>query len=204
LIIINKEKEEKENNMMDRRIFTAINFSEKTKQELVDLQNKIDYLFPDNNPMKWTKRHNLHTTVFFIGYIQDNDLMNTINAVEKAVKDEERFKLNFNNVTFFPKDNESKKMIWVEGKESKTLSRISQKIKKETLSTEKETQKLIPHITLGRITAWQFKKLEDEEIPQLENELFDLNIEVNSIDVVESVLKKGGAEYTFLKKIMLK
>lgn len=190
--------------MDNRRIFTAINFNEKTKQQLVDLQNKIDYLFPDNNPMKWTKRHNLHITVFFIGYIDDNDLTNVINAVENAVKDEDRFKLHFNNVTFFPKDNDSKKMIWVEGEENKNLSRISQKIKKETLSTKNETQKLIPHITLGRITAWQFKKLEQEEIPLLENELFDLNIEVSSIDVIESVLKKGGAEYTFLKKIMLK
>jgi len=189
---------------MEKRIFTAINFDERTKQELVNLQNRIDGLFGDTNPMNWTKAHNLHIMIFFIGYIPNDDLSNVINSVGEAVYNHERFSLNFNNILFFPKKNESKKMIWVEGDENKHLSKLHQDIKQKTLSLKEETQKIIPHITLGRITAWQFKKLEKEEIPQLENELIDLTINVDSIDVVESELKKGGAQYTFLKRFMLK
>ncbi len=60
-----------------------------------------------------------------------------------------------------------------------------------------------PHITLGRIRTWEFRRIEPEERPEV-NEEINLNFEVNSIEVMESTLKRGGAEYTILESCPLK
>lgn len=186
-----------------KRVFVAINFNESIKEKLVKIQNKIDCLFLDNNPIKWTKKDNLHVTVFFVGYVYDDDLLEIFDQIENAIKDYRSFLLKFNEIDFMPRE-ENKKMIWAFGEENKTLDSIRQKIKKNILSTEKETEFFIPHITMGRINQFQFKRIEKEEIPNISDEmLFDIETVVDSVDIMESELKKGGAEYTILKSIKL-
>ncbi|MDD4358747.1 MAG: RNA 2',3'-cyclic phosphodiesterase [Candidatus Pacebacteria bacterium] len=185
-----------------KKIFVAINFDEPIKNELVSCQNKIDYLFLENNPIKWTKKQNLHVTVFFIGYVYDTDLVDIFNGVEESAKKYKPFSLTFNQVDFMPKD--SKKMIWVFGEKNETLESLRQDIKKNILSTEREVERFTSHITLARINQFQFRKINEEEIPNINDEiLIDFNTEVESIDIMESELKKGGAEYTILKSIKL-
>ena len=186
-----------------KRIFIAVNFNELIKEKLVKIQNKIDYLFLDNNPIKWTKKENLHVTVFFIGYVYDTDLLEIFDQIENAVKGYEPFMLKFNEIDFMPKE-ENKKMVWVFGEKNQILESIRQKIKQNILSTEKETEAFTPHITMGRINQFQFRKINKEEIPNINDEiLIDFETIVDSIDIMESELKKGGAEYTILKSIKL-
>ena len=59
------------------------------------------------------------------------------------------------------------------------------------------------HITLGRIKAWEFRKIEPEERPIVDEEI-NLTFEVNSIEVMDSQLKKGGPTYTILESFPLK
>jgi len=60
-----------------------------------------------------------------------------------------------------------------------------------------------PHITLCRINAWQWKQIEPEERPEI-NENIDLLFTVESIEVMESELKKGGPQYTIFRILSLK
>ena len=62
---------------------------------------------------------------------------------------------------------------------------------------------LNPHITLGRIKLWEFRQIEPEERPDVSREI-DLVFEVNSIEVMESQLKRIGPDYTILKSCPLK
>ncbi len=107
-------------------------------------------------------------------------------------------------------------MVWAEGTcpelgEGKKIDRLSQLQKDLENSlltspikgTEQEAKPYIPHITLGRIRAWEFKQIEPEERPEVDEEI-DLNFEVYSIEVMESQLKKGGAEYAVLESAPLK
>jgi 2'-5' RNA ligase len=68
---------------------------------------------------------------------------------------------------------------------------------------ESENRPYTPHITLGRIRQWEFRQIEPEERPEV-NEEISLNFEVNSIEVMESQLKRGGPEYTILESFELK
>lgn len=200
---MNKDKEDMASNHK-KRIFVAINFDEDIKQELVRIQNKIDNSFLENNPIKWTKKQNLHVTVFFIGYVYDTDFIEIFNQIEKVAQRHEPFLLQFNEIDFMPRKGDSKKMIWVFGEQNAALESLKQDIKQSILDTEKETETFTPHITLARINQSQFKKIDQEEIPNINDEiLIDFNTKVYSIDIVESELKKGGAEYTILKSIPL-
>lgn len=186
-----------------KRIFVAINLDEDDKQKLVRIQNQISHSFPDENPIVWTKKDNLHITVLFIGFVYDTDLFDILSQVEKSLKGFKPFFLKFNEIDFMPK-KESKKMVWVFGKQNKGLEEIRRKIKQNILSTEREVESFFPHITMGRLTQWIFRKISPEEIPDINGNIpIDFEILVDSFDIVESELKKGGAKYTILKTIKL-
>ena len=55
-----------------------------------------------------------------------------------------------------------------------------------------------PHITLARIREWEFRKIEPEERPEIEENI-DLTFTVESIDVMESELKRGGPVYSIIE-----
>ncbi|MDD3046117.1 MAG: RNA 2',3'-cyclic phosphodiesterase [Candidatus Pacebacteria bacterium] len=185
-----------------KRVFIAVNFGNRAKEEMVRLQNKIENSFNDACPIKWTRKENLHITVFFIGYVYDDDLISILDQVENVVRDFKPFRMKFNEVDFMPREKH-RKMVWVFGEKNETLENLRQKIKKVILSTEKETESFLPHITLGRIVQWQFKKIEEEEIPNINDNLVDFETNVESIEIMESEIKKGGTEYIILKRIIL-
>ena len=58
------------------------------------------------------------------------------------------------------------------------------------------------HITLARLRQWEFNKIEPEEKPEI-NEDINLTFEVNSIEVMESELKRGGPNYIVLESCRL-
>ncbi|MDP2664070.1 MAG: hypothetical protein Q8P08_01380 [bacterium] len=74
-------------------------------------------------------------------------------------------------------------MVWV----------VGEKVKEFNLS---------PHVTLGRLKTWQWRQMEPEERPEVSEEI-DLSFEVNSIEVMESQLKRFGPEYTVLESFRL-
>lgn len=96
-------------------------------------------------------------------------------------------------------------MIWVEGAKSKELANLKDDLEKsllERISFPRENRALTPHITLGRIRSWEWRQIEPEERSDV-NEEINLIFEVNSIEIMESELKMGGAEYTILESTQL-
>ena len=58
------------------------------------------------------------------------------------------------------------------------------------------------HITLERIRQWEWRRIEPEERPEIEEEI-NLSFLVNSIKVMESLLKRKGPKYTILESANL-
>ena len=94
-------------------------------------------------------------------------------------------------------------MVWVEGEKSSEFVKLKQDLEKELTNIRSENREFRPHITLGRIKGWAFRRIEPEERPLVEEDI-SLTFEVNSIEVVESELKRGGPEYTILESCDLK
>jgi len=164
---------------MNRRVFIAINLPEDIKGKLADYQLKWLGL-----PCRWTKKENLHITLEFLGYLTDEEIIELCQRTRELTSEKKSFSLHLNKICYGPPRKSPPRMIWVMGEKIKEFN-------------------LIPHITLARLKTWEWRKMEPEERPEV-NEDIDLTFEVNSIDVMESELKRTGPEYIILESFQLK
>src|SRR3989344_4818755 len=58
------------------------------------------------------------------------------------------------------------------------------------------------HLTLARFNEWEFKKINPEERPEV-NEDISFEITVHSVDIMESKPRRGGAEYSVVESCKL-
>jgi 2'-5' RNA ligase len=157
-------------------------------------------------PAKWTIPQNLHITLEFLGYVASEDLKDIIEITEETAKRHSPFLIKLNKISYGPKDKMPPRMVWAEGEESKELGTLKddlqQSLSKAQFRTE-NTRGFKPHITLGRIKTWGFKMIEPEERPEV-NEDVSIDFEVESIEIMESQLKRGSPEYIVLESCQLK
>ena len=164
---------------MKHRIFLAINLPGDVKKALVSYQEKWPEL-----PIRWTREQNLHITLEFLGYISDDELLKVFQNTKELALKHEPFTITLNKICYGPPKKKPPRMVWVMGEKVQEFD-------------------ILPHITLGRLRTWDFRKIEPDEVPEV-NEDINLSFDVKSIEVVESVLKRGWPEYTILESCQLK
>ncbi|MBU4350971.1 RNA 2',3'-cyclic phosphodiesterase [Candidatus Parcubacteria bacterium] len=187
---------------MGNRIFIAINFPKNIREKLY--RTKDEYL---DLPCKWTRRDNLHLTLFFLGNLKDEEVLATCQTVEEIGKKHSPFTLELNNISFGPPKKMPPRMVWANGLPSKELTSLKNDLEnslyeKVPAEMNEENHAFSPHVTLARIKEWQLKQMEIEEIPIIDKDI-NLKILVSSIEVMASELKKEGPEYTVLASIGL-
>lgn len=177
-----------------QRIFIAVNLPKNIKEELVNFQAKWSEL-----PVRWAKPDNLHLTLVFLGYVSNDELPELLGIVEETAKRHKPFSINLTKICYGP-PKKPPRMIWIEGEKSEELAKLQKDLEKNLGAAE--TRPYTPHLTLGRIRQMEFRQMEPEERPEI-NEEISFNFEVNSIEVMGSELRRGGAEYTILESIPL-
>jgi 2'-5' RNA ligase len=188
---------------MRHRVFIAINLPEDIKKRLSDYQKKWPTL-----PVRWVREDNLHITLVFLGYLNDEELLEVIKIVKEIASKNPSFSINLNKIIYGPPKKFPPRMIWIEGEKSQELANLQKDLENALYSSsvkgikEGEIRPYSPHITLGRIKNWEFRKIEPEERPGVSEEI-SLSFPVESIEVMESQLKRGGSEYTILESAPL-
>jgi len=183
------------------RIFIAINLPEDIRRELVKIQEK----FPEALG-KPTSKDNLHITLVFLGDLTGVELGDVCQIAKEVAKKHEGFSVNLKQIAFGPVKKQPPKFIWALGEESKELADLKQNLENsllEKVAFAPEGRVFSPHITLSRISAWAWKGIEPEERPEINQEI-NLPFDVESIEVMESELKRGGPVYTILESCELK
>ena len=97
-------------------------------------------------------------------------------------------------------------MIWASGEKSKEISLFKNHLQEsllESVNFKPEGREFTPHITLARLKEWQLKAINPEEQPEISEDI-NLLFTVESIEVMESVMKKGGPAYEILESCELK
>lgn len=187
---------------MLHRVFLAINLPQEIKEKLFSFREKWLDL-----PFKWTKKESLHLTLLFIGALNDNQLKETVSSAEEASLRHSPFIIHFEKICFGPDKKFPPRFIWVVGEKSQELANLQGDLEESIYKNpaykykDKKVQPYKPHITLARIKQWEFRRL--EEIPSIE-ESISLDFEVFSFDLMESYLKRGGAEYEVLESFQLR
>ncbi len=159
--------------MQKHRIFIAINLPEEIKDKLADYQKKFEW--EGGDWAKWTKKENLHITLEFIGSVSDTQQEDVFKKTGDLAKKTPAFEIKLNKIDYFPNNNLPKYIFATGGKY---------------------------HVTLARIKEWQWRKINPDERPSVEEDI-DLSFEVKSIEVMESFLKRSGPEYRVLKSFKL-
>lgn len=189
------------------RVFLAINLPENIKKSLVDCQERITASFPEVCPIRWTNKENLHITLVFLGAISNDELLEVCKIVKEVAEKTASFSVNLNRICYGPPKTMPPRMVWVDGEKSPEFTALKDSLEKSLISGEAihfspENRAFSPHITLGRIKTWAFRQIEPEERPTVDKEI-SLVFPVESIEVMESELKRRGAEYAILETCLL-
>lgn len=183
------------------RIFIAINLPADVKKALAKYQAKWPEL-----PARWTDQNNLHITLEFLGDLTDQEIGDTCMIAKEVALRHRVFSVNLNRIIFGPKNKFPPRMIWAEGEKSKEIFDLKNDLQNSLLESVRfapESREFTPHITLARISEWQFKAIEPEEVPEV-NENIELIFTVESIEVMESINKRNGPVYEILESCQLK
>lgn len=183
------------------RIFIAINLPQDIKKQLERYQQK----WPDL-PAKWTKKDNLHVTLEFLGDLVDQELAEVCKIIAEVSQRHNSFSINLDKISYGPPGKMPPRMVWASGEKSDDLADLRQDLQEcllQEIRYRPEDRGFSLHINLARINEWEFRKIEPEERPEID-EGIDLAFTAESIEVMESELKRTGPVYTILESHQLK
>lgn len=189
---------------MKRRIFIAINLSEDIKNKLIARQKEWADL-----PVRFTKKNSLHLTIVFIGYVTDDEMFDICRKVKIIAREHRSFRINFSRICFGP-PGKPPRLIWLEGEKNEALFRLKHELEAavfqggvgsgDFVERGGGEKKLLLHITLARIRQMEWRNLPQKPII---NQQFSVEVAVDNIEVMESNLRRDGAEYAVLESAEL-
>jgi len=182
--------------MNKRRLFIAINLPDNVKKRLAEWQGKWNL---DRKYINWVRKENLHITLVFIGYVDDDETYEICKLVKKTAKRHESFHIDLERITIGPPDK-TPRMFWAEGGKSQELADLQNDLENAlNIGTgfKKEVRPFRPHITLAR-----FKYQIAKDLPKVDD-VFKAEIPVDTIEVMQSNLHRSGPEYTILESVNL-
>lgn len=183
------------------RIFIAINLPNDIKKELAKYEERWSEL-----PAKWVDQNNLHITLVFLGDLTDIELGEVCVTVREVIEKYNSFDIHLHKVSYGPDGKIPPRMVWASGEKLIELSELKKDLENSLLEKVNfipENRGFIPHITLARIGTFAWRTIEPEERPEI-NEQIDVTFTVESIEIMESELKRGGPQYTIIESHSLK
>lgn len=178
----------------------AINLPDQVKKKLLSFQRDWSAL-----PVRWTKDQNLHITLIFIGYVDDEQMLDICQLTKQVTKKSPSFEITLNRICFGP-PNRPARMIWAIGGEDPVLSQLKKDLEEKLFNSgnngydQKQVYSYRPHITLARIRQDQWRSL--PKIPKIDKDI-SLTFPVGSIEVMQSHLSRSGANYVVLESVEL-
>lgn len=179
---------------MQRKVFIAVNLPQAVKKRLNQKIEKWRDL-----PVKWTAENNLHITLAFLGYLEDEKIPEVCSAVRQASENLQSFEILLNKIILGPNASQAK-MIWTTGEPSRELKKLQEEIEKELGIFTSEKKEFSPHVNMGRIR--HEKWIELPEVPMIEEKI-NFIIPVESVEILESVTEGGKRKYLLLENCQL-
>lgn len=164
--------------------------SKKMQQKIEEWREQIG-----ETSIRWILPKNYHVTLIPPWYEQNSEgVITLLKSITKPVKP---FTITFETVTFGPSEK-NPRLMWAKGDSPTELLHLKSYL---STSLQKETEKRTPlmHVTLARFTHQQFVTFPEKKFKE-KIQWRDL---VRSFAVVESHLKRSGAEYEILEEITL-
>ena len=175
------------------RIFTAIEIPGEIKKDICKLQNDLRDTGAD---VRWVGPESMHLTLKFLGEIPAAQTSLIKEAMAAAVQDYKPFLLHIKGTGTFPIHSKHPRIIWVDIQRNDTLQSLQKALDKnlEKLGFHREKRKFHPHLTLGRVKSGRGRKELIDVLASYNNFILP-ELDVKNISLIESILKREGAEY---------
>jgi 2'-5' RNA ligase len=198
------------------RLFIAVELPEEVRRKIANL---IKELKETGAGVKWVEADNLHITLKFLGWVEDQRLEDLESWVVKAVTKTGGFKAKFEGTGAFP-PGKNPRVLWVGINEGgKELKKIADSLE-GTLARggyRSEEREFSAHLTLGRVKDKAPRQDCDELSRVARGEGVDKLIEkieqhrdasfgeawIDSIAIMKSTLTPKGPVYDKIKEVKL-
>jgi 2'-5' RNA ligase len=180
---------------MDKRIFVAIDISDKARASVADYIENLRRHFAQIR-VGWERAEKLHLTMKFLGDIDETRLENLIEAVENTARQVSDFKLQISSTGVFPSLKKAR-ILWLGLEDEKgSLRNLNEilEVECEKLNFAKEKRDFKPHLTIARLRE-PHKSLELVRA-HVENDFKTSSFDVNEVIVFQSELQTSGSLYT--------
>jgi len=153
-------------------------------------------------PISWTKRENRHITLFFLGLLDDEYLINIEENLRDACYEFSMFDILFTRISVGP-DISKPKMVWLTGEMSQQLVDLHHTIRKAIPSFAKDEKKRFsPHVTLGRIRVSRFLGKE-QQLQEIQKDVH-IPVGVEQVMLFESIREGSDRVYRPLDTFSLR
>lgn len=175
------------------RSFISLEFSEKIKQAVCQLQER---LITSGGDVKWVKMAGLHLTLKFLGQIPVTKLPAITGALEPIVARSCPLRVKIRGVGVFP-DMKTPRIIWLGVEGGEPLKRLQADVEAAIngLSFEPETRSFKPHLTIGRVRSGKRRQMLIQSLGK-EAAWEAGDYEFPELFIMKSDLQPSGAVYT--------
>jgi len=192
------------------RLFIAINLPENVKDTIEKITNdsKISINQRVNQhksaaEIRFLPKKNWHLTITFLGYQPPEAVGPILKSLEKTASCFNPLWINFESISYGPPGN-SARMIWLAGAKetSEDLNELKTELDKSLIENgvrfKLENRLFNAHLTLARFSN-ALGKMPDNLIAPL-----PLSFKAKGLDLMESRLKRSGAEYESISNFVFK
>ncbi|HEV2490577.1 MAG TPA: RNA 2',3'-cyclic phosphodiesterase [Candidatus Acidoferrales bacterium] len=176
------------------RLFVALDVPEGTRQALAALIRKLEGTC---RGARWVRAENLHITLKFIGEVEEARL-SAIKTCLSQLNPRDTFEIQFHCFGFFP-DERRPRVFWVGMESGPSMAELAAEIDShlQPMGVPHEEKVFRPHLTLARFNTLDGLSKLREVVSNLAGQEFG-ETTAHEIHLYQSVLKRGGAEYTRL------
>ena len=186
---------------MEVRLFVTVEINEEFREKLVEFQNTLKKADAD---VSWVTPENLHITLKFIGYIDEEKIASVSDIIKNSVANIHPFNLDYIGVGVFPTEKNPRvifaDIIDLNGILAKTHERLDNQL--AALGVEHEERKFEAHLTVGRIKTRRNVRKLMESMNSYSGFKFGAE-HITQVVLMKSELSPQGPTYTKLNSIDL-
>ncbi len=186
-------------NMAKVRTFIAVEIGEEVRARISEFQEKLKR---EPGRVSWSKPENIHLTLKFLGEVEETEIPQIVEAVQRAIAGTASFDVKVESSGGFPSLRRPR-VLWVGCRDQGgRLCQLAERIETELakIGYPREKRKFSPHLTIGRPKSPFVEKISQR---MEQTEFVGGTMPVREVVVMKSQLHPKGAIYTPLARVAL-
>jgi 2'-5' RNA ligase len=183
------------------RLFIGLDLPENIKDKLGAIEEELKKFVSSG---KWVRRENLHLTLKFLGYCEEDKVEAISQKIKEVAQIRQTFDFRLRNLGAFPSIKRAR-VLWVGINEgAREFQALQEEIDKAVtdLGFPPEERQFHPHITVARLKIP--RRLDENRLQNLSSQIPDETLKARSIILFQSKLTPKGAEYSTVTENFLK